>query len=185
MGYWWCLSVIGLTLTTVAAVFMFFFPPSVTVFTDKGEQVVSWAGMATESGRRAALRREHMSRVAVALLTIGFATQLYAAIESRPRAESSAQMSRSAPGTPPAGCEAAANADDCFRILKKAGSSDPFAAYQRGITYPAYDARGTMPAPPCKNGAGNCEPWERDWGNRHLEPGSVITTEGKVIPPRR
>ena len=160
MGYWWCLSVIGLTLTTVAAVFMFFFPPSVTVFTDKGEQVVSWAGMATESGRRAALRREHMSRVAVALLTIGFATQLYAAIESRPRAESSAQMSRSAPGTPPA-------------------------AYQRGITYPAYDARGTMPAPPCKNGAGNCEPWERDWGNRHLEPGSVITTEGKVIPPRR
>jgi hypothetical protein len=37
-------------------------------------------------------------------------------------------------------------------------------------------------APPCKNGAATCNPWERDWGTRKPEVGSVVSPEGKITP---
>jgi hypothetical protein len=39
------------------------------------------------------------------------------------------------------------------------------------------------PAPPCKNGAATCEPWERNWSKGELKPGSVVTKEGSIVPP--
>ncbi len=41
MHWQWILNVIGLAITTIAACLMFFFPPVVTVYTDKGERVIS------------------------------------------------------------------------------------------------------------------------------------------------
>jgi hypothetical protein len=38
-------------------------------------------------------------------------------------------------------------------------------------------------APPCKNGAATCEPWQRDWSKTNLKPGSVVTKKGTVVPP--
>ena len=40
------------------------------------------------------------------------------------------------------------------------------------------------PAPPCKNGAATCEPWERDWSKDGLKPGSVVTKYGTIVQPR-
>jgi hypothetical protein len=39
-------------------------------------------------------------------------------------------------------------------------------------------------APPCKNGAAICDPWERDWvKGPKPQPGSTVTREGVVITP--
>jgi hypothetical protein len=39
-------------------------------------------------------------------------------------------------------------------------------------------------APPCKNGAASCEPWERDWRQGDsLEHGSVVTKQGIIVRP--
>ncbi len=38
-------------------------------------------------------------------------------------------------------------------------------------------------APPCKDRSQTCQPWERDWGNRNFQAGSVVTREGNVIQP--
>ena len=36
-------------------------------------------------------------------------------------------------------------------------------------------------APPCKNGAPRCEPWERTWTNDNaLHPGEHVTPEGAI-----
>lgn len=40
-------------------------------------------------------------------------------------------------------------------------------------------------APACKNGAENCEPWERDWGKDKPIPGSVVTKQGTIVQPER
>jgi hypothetical protein len=39
------------------------------------------------------------------------------------------------------------------------------------------------PAPPCKDGAATCKPWERDWQNTPLPPGSVATEQGVIYAP--
>jgi hypothetical protein len=45
-------------------------------------------------------------------------------------------------------------------------------------------ARAAEPvAPPCKNGAATCMPWERDWSNTTLPPGSVVTGQGVIYGP--
>jgi F0F1-type ATP synthase membrane subunit b/b' len=38
-------------------------------------------------------------------------------------------------------------------------------------------------APPCKDGAATCMPWERDWSNTPLPPGSVVTGQGVIYAP--
>jgi hypothetical protein len=42
----------------------------------------------------------------------------------------------------------------------------------------------TAVAPPCKNGAQTCSPWERDWSNTALDPGSTVTNSGVVVVPK-
>ena len=48
-----------------------------------------------------------------------------------------------------------------------------------GLTLPP----GQTSAPPCKNGAANCEPWQRDWSKTNLKPGSVVTKKGTIVSP--
>jgi hypothetical protein len=46
-----------------------------------------------------------------------------------------------------------------------------------------YALTETHKAPPCKDGLQTCKPWERDWGNTRLKPGSLITDQGAIIEP--
>jgi Putative abortive phage resistance protein AbiGi, antitoxin len=39
-------------------------------------------------------------------------------------------------------------------------------------------------APPCKDGSQVCEPWERDWNNTNLQPGTTVTRDGVVGEPK-
>ena len=47
--YTWILNVIGLAITTIAAVLMFFFPPALTVYTKVGARV-SWVARTSDTG---------------------------------------------------------------------------------------------------------------------------------------
>ena len=38
-------------------------------------------------------------------------------------------------------------------------------------------------APPCKDGSQTCNPWERDWDNTKLPPGTAVTKGGDVVQP--
>ncbi len=49
---------------------------------------------------------------------------------------------------------------------------------------PPAGAVSEAPAPPCKNGAADCKPWERDWSNTRLQPGSIFTAQGTIVPPQ-
>jgi hypothetical protein len=40
-------------------------------------------------------------------------------------------------------------------------------------------------APACKSGAASCEPWERDWHEGDIKPGSVVTEQGQMFKPKR
>jgi hypothetical protein len=44
---------------------------------------------------------------------------------------------------------------------------------------------GETHAPACKNGAASCEPWERDWHEGDIKPGSVVTEQGQMFKPKR
>lgn len=172
-----CLNVAGLFLSTLGAVLMFFFPPIATQLTDKGEPLVPWVGAATPNGRRKARLQWWLSRGSVLLLLGGFLLQLGAAILYRAPAAPQREE-RVANVAPPTECATALSADECFDLLKRAGKN-PFDAFDYLGPWPANE----QPAPPCKNGAPTCKPWERDWANRHLEPGSVITERGTVVSP--
>jgi len=74
------LNITGLFMSTLAAGLMYYFPPRVQLFTDKGEPHFNWVGNPTSDG---AFRGEWQSRLAKAgprLLFIGFAMQLAGAI---------------------------------------------------------------------------------------------------------
>jgi hypothetical protein len=49
---------------------------------------------------------------------------------------------------------------------------------------PPAGAVGETPAPPCKSGAADCKPWERDWSNTRPQPGSMVTAQGTIVPPQ-
>ena len=39
-------------------------------------------------------------------------------------------------------------------------------------------------APPCRDGAATCEPWERAWPDGvEVKAGTVVTQDGEVVPP--
>ena len=40
-------------------------------------------------------------------------------------------------------------------------------------------------APPCKDGSQTCKPWERDWSETEIAPGSTVTGRGAVITPAK
>jgi hypothetical protein len=39
------------------------------------------------------------------------------------------------------------------------------------------------PAPPCKDGAATCDPWERDWSKGKPKLGSIVTKQGGPVQP--
>jgi hypothetical protein len=83
----------------------------------------------------------------------------------------------------PADCATAKTAAECADILEKRGQN-PFDAFGYVGSEPVYGEQGET-APPCKNGMASCKPWERDWSNTRLPPGSIITHQGIILPPQR
>ena len=77
------LNVAGLISTTLGALLMFFFPPTITVYTENGAPLVGWAGEPTASGRWKAKYQRWLSRGAVLLLLLGFSIQLGALLIDR------------------------------------------------------------------------------------------------------
>jgi hypothetical protein len=61
---------------------------------------------------------------------------------------------------PPVECVLATSANMCADILRAAGKNQFYAFIYRGSWPPPVDL-DTKAAPPCKNGATKCEPWER------------------------
>lgn len=43
-----------------------------------------------------------------------------------------------------------------------------------------YSGTGT---PPCRDGAAECDPWEREWGAQVPEEGSIVMRNGEVYSP--
>ena len=81
MNIAWFLNVLGLVLTTVAAVLMYYYPPrNITQYTNEGEAQVQWVATATPQGRAKASRQARLSRAAPFLLAAGFVLQLVAAL---------------------------------------------------------------------------------------------------------
>jgi hypothetical protein len=79
---WW-LNVAGLVLNTLAAALMFFFPPMIGQYTEKGEGVVTWVSSATEEGKRKGVRQRRWSKTALIVLGLGFSLQLMSALLQR------------------------------------------------------------------------------------------------------
>ncbi len=76
----WVLNVIGLLISTAAAVLMYYFPPRVLQYTEKGEPQITFVGNSTEQGKRVGAWQGRWSKVAPALLALGFLLQLFAAL---------------------------------------------------------------------------------------------------------
>jgi hypothetical protein len=75
---WW-LNVFGLGMNTVAAALMYFYPPTVTQFTAKGEPVIDFVANPTEEGKRKGARQRCLSKFALFLLGGGFSLQFLSA----------------------------------------------------------------------------------------------------------
>ena len=73
-------AIIGLLAATVAAALMFYFPPRVTLYTPKGEPIVTWVGSTTDHGSRIAKRQALLAKLGPGLLFSGFALQLVGVI---------------------------------------------------------------------------------------------------------
>ena len=81
MGIADILNVLGLSVTTAAAVLMYYFPPrGLTQYTVEGAAEVQWVNNATSDGRAKAARQARLSRLSTLLLALGFTLQLIAAI---------------------------------------------------------------------------------------------------------
>jgi hypothetical protein len=74
MTHW--LSVAGLALNTVGALFLLKFPPAVTMYTQKGEPFMQWVSNPTPDGRRRYLLQTWGFRAAIAFFVLGFLLQL-------------------------------------------------------------------------------------------------------------
>jgi len=67
-------------VATIAAALMFYFPPRVVLYTEKGEPEASWVGNTTEPGKRLGKRQAFFSKLGPGLLILGFALQLVGVI---------------------------------------------------------------------------------------------------------
>jgi hypothetical protein len=76
-------NITGLCLVTLAAVIMWFYPPEMTVVTDRGEPVVNFTGRTTPEAMKMARMQWYLRRIGPTLLVIGFALQLSAALRRR------------------------------------------------------------------------------------------------------
>ena len=77
--YAWWLNTGGILLNLVAAILMYFYPPIVQLYTDKGEGAVTFVNSPSEEGRRKGNWHLVLSKAALALLFFGFLLQFVAA----------------------------------------------------------------------------------------------------------
>lgn len=78
---WW-LNVVGLSVSTVAAIVIYYYPPRVQLFTKKGEPVFTWVANPTPQGVSRGALQSRLSRLSPILLALGFILQLVATILS-------------------------------------------------------------------------------------------------------
>ncbi len=79
---WW-LNVTGLCFVTLGAALMYVFPPRSPRFTEKGERFVELLGNPSVQRVRVWKSQRVLSRMAPALLFVGFLFQLVAALTQR------------------------------------------------------------------------------------------------------
>lgn len=72
------LNALGLAISTLASVLMYYFPPSLRQYTEAGEQVTHFVGNPSEKGKRVGARQKRLSKAALALLVFGFLIQFIA-----------------------------------------------------------------------------------------------------------
>ena len=82
MAYALKLNIVGLVFNTITAVLMYYFPPRVHLFTEKGESVVTW--LSNSNKQKAAIGKWQvlLAKVGPALLALGFSLQLVSAFLS-------------------------------------------------------------------------------------------------------
>ena len=76
----WIFNATGLCIGMVAAVLMYYFPPRVLLYSDKGEPAINFVSAATESGKRRGKWQSWLSKIAPWILAFGFFLQLVATI---------------------------------------------------------------------------------------------------------
>lgn len=74
------LNVAGLIVSTLAAALMYYFPPRLSQYTEKGEPISVWVANPTDEGKRIGPVQGRLAKAAPALLAFGFFLQLWAAI---------------------------------------------------------------------------------------------------------
>jgi hypothetical protein len=87
---------------------------------------------------------------------------------------------------PPQSCFDGYYTDDEYIVLFDEGRKYEILIPVPPFTLPSSqtkDAPQTPAPPPCKNGAANCEPWQRDGSQVDLKPGSVVTKRGTIVQP--
>lgn len=81
MGIAGIMNILGLSLTTAAAILMYYFPArGITQYTTEGAAEVQWVNNATIDGKAKGVRQARLSRLSTFILALGFALQLIAAI---------------------------------------------------------------------------------------------------------
>jgi hypothetical protein len=76
------LNLIGLLLALVAALLMYYFPPRLLQYTEKGEPIVNWFGNPDEKKKTIGRWQMRASKYAPILLSFAFLLQLIGAILS-------------------------------------------------------------------------------------------------------
>jgi hypothetical protein len=75
------LNAVGLGISTVAAVLMYYFPPrGMTYYTDDGQPHYEWLGEVQPKGKSLAAWQRRMAKASPVLLAAGFGLQLLAAL---------------------------------------------------------------------------------------------------------
>ena len=74
------LNIAGLFMSTLAAGLMYYFPPRVQLYTEKGEPHFNWVGNPTSEGTSRGKWQSRLAQGGPRLLFIGFALQLTGAI---------------------------------------------------------------------------------------------------------
>jgi hypothetical protein len=72
----WILNIVGLAFNTIAAILMYYFPPRVQLFTEKGESLVMWLSNSNEKKAAIGKRQILLAKFGPALLALGFSLQL-------------------------------------------------------------------------------------------------------------
>ena len=74
------LNVVGLFIGVAAACLMYYFPPRVTLYTEKGEPNLTWLSKETDEGKRRGKYQKRLSKAAPWILATSFLLQLVAAL---------------------------------------------------------------------------------------------------------